>query len=384
MTTAPNFGDDLFFSEEHIAYRDQIRRFVATEISPNIQAWDDAGTFPRELYRKASEVGILPARFPETYGGIEIDRFFTMIHHEEIAFAAPAVGANLTTHTLALPPILSHGSEELRARIVPPVLSGDWLAALAITEPGGGSDVASIATTARRDGDHYIVNGEKTFITGGMRADVLTVAVRTGDRGRGGISVLVVEGDTPGLTRMRLRKMGWHCSDTATLHFQDCRVPAANLVGEENRGFAILMNNFNDERLYIAASAYGTARAAFEEALDYARIRKTFGKPILEHQVIRHKLVDMAQKLAATRAMLLSVTLRVDAGRAPVGELSLLKNQATQTLAFCANEAVQIFGGAGFMNGSKVERIYREVKVMAIGGGTEEIMKELAAKQLGF
>lgn len=384
MSDFPNFGDDAFLTPEHIAYRDQIRRFAATEIAPHVSKWDDAGEFPRDLYRKAANVGILPACFPEEYGGIPADRFFLTIHSEELAHASGGICANLLSHTLALPPILHHGSDVMRQRILPAVLSGEKLASLAITEPSGGSDVANILTTARRDGDHYVINGEKTFITGAMRADYLTVAVRTGGSGRDGISVLLVEGDTPGLQRTQLRKMGWQSSDTATLYFRDCRVPVENLIGPENGGFSVVLTNFNDERLHLAASALGTSRAAFEEALEYSRIRVAFGKPILQHQVIRHKLADMAQRIAATRALLTTVTYRMDQGLSPVGELSLLKNQATQTLAFCASEAVQIFGGAGFLHGAKVERIFREVKVLAIGGGTEEIMKELASRQLQF
>lgn len=384
MSVFPNFGDDMFLGEEHIAYRDQVRRFVAAEIAPYIAGWDESGSFPRGLYRKAAEIGILSVGFPEEYGGIAADRFFMLIHAEELGHIAAGVGANLLSHTLALPPILHHGTEEMRRRVLPPVLAGEKLASLAITEPSGGSDVAGIRTHARREGDQYVINGEKTFITGGMRADYLTVAVRTGGPGRDGISLLLVEGDAPGMDRSPLKKMGWCASDTATLYFDECRVPVENLIGPENGGFSAAMSNFNEERLHLAASAYGSARAAFEDALDYARGRETFGKPILQHQVIRHKLADMAQRLAATRALLITTARRMDDGLTPVGELSLLKNQATRTMAYCASEAVQIFGGAGYLRGARVERIYREVKVMAIGGGTEEIMKELAARQLGF
>jgi len=376
--------DSLFFTEDHLAFRDQLRRFVKAEIEPHVGKWDRDGLIPIELYRKASEIGLLQINFPETCGGVPADRLFSIIAQEELSYASGGVNANLQSHTLALPPIVHHGSDALKARVVPAVLSGERTASLAVTEPGGGSDVANIRTTARRDGDHYVVNGEKTFITGAMRADFITTVVRTGGAGRHGISVLVIDGNTPGLQKTLLSKMGWRCSDTATLHFDDCRVPAANLVGRENEGFSVAMANFNDERLGLAASAYGTARAAYDEALAYARQRETFGRSIVQHQVIRHKLVDMAQMLAATRALLEITALRIDRGVNAVADLCLLKNQATQTLAHCATEAVQIFGGAGFLEGAKVERIYREVKVMAIGGGTEEIMKELAARQMGY
>ena len=268
--------------------------------------------------------------------------------------------------------------------MLPEILSGRKISALAITEPGGGSDVANLQTTARRDGEHYIVNGEKAFITSGLRADYITTAVRTGGAGAAGVSLLLVEGDTPGLARTKLDKMGWWASDTAMLHFGECRVPASHLIGAEGAGFKLVMQNFNGERLTMAAGATAFARVCLDEAVRYARERRTFGQPLVRHQVIRHKLVDMAQRVAASQAMLELLAWRLDQGESPVAELCMLKNQATQTMAFCASEAVQIFGGAGFMRGSKVERIYREVKVNAIGGGTEEIMKDLASRQMGL
>ncbi|MBV9288696.1 MAG: acyl-CoA dehydrogenase family protein, partial [Hyphomicrobiales bacterium] len=294
------------------------------------------------------------------------------------------VAAGLFTHTIAAPPILHHGSEAMKARVLPQILSGEKIAALAITEPGGGTDVASLATTARREGGDYVINGSKTFITSGMRADFITLAARTGGPGASGISLILVEGNPEGLQRTLLKKMGWWCSDTATLYFDNCRVPAENLIGEEGAGFRAIMLNFNDERLYGAAGAIAFARVCFEEAVAYARERVTFGKPIIERQVIRHKLVDMAQRIEASQAMLELLTWRLEQGENPVAEICMLKNQATTTLAFCASEGVQIFGGAGFMRGVKVERIYREVKVNAIGAGTEEIMKDLASRQMGL
>jgi acyl-CoA dehydrogenase len=374
-----------FYTAEHEAFRDAVRRFVAREIEPNATQWDEAGEFPRDLYRKAAAVGGLQLGFPEAYGGIACDRFHRLIWAQELARAgAGGISASLNSHTIGAPPIARFGSEAMKQRVLPPILAGERISALAITEPGAGSDVASIKTTARRNGDHYVVRGEKTFITSGMRADFYTVAVRTGGPGMGGLSLLLIERDTQGFTRAPLKKMGWWASDTATLHFDDARVPAANLIGPENGGFRVIMANFNDERLGLAYGANGFARVAFEEALAYARLRETFGKPLIQHQVIRHKLVDMAQRVAATQAMIELTAWRVDRGDHVVPELCMLKNQATQTLAFCASEAVQILGGAGFMRGSKVERIYREVKVNAIGGGAEEVMKDLAARQMGW
>lgn len=378
-------GASPYYTADHEAFRDQLRRFVAKEITPFADQWDEAGEFPRELYKKAAAIGLLQLNFPEQHGGIAADRFYAVIAGQELARAGSGgVAASLMSHTIGCPPIAKLGSEYLKQKVLPGVLSGEKISALAITEPGGGSDVANLKTTARRDGNDYIVRGEKTFITSGMRADYYTVAVRTGDAGMGGISLLLIERDTPGFVRTPLKKMGWWASDTATLHFDDCRVPAENLIGPENRGFMGIMLNFNDERLGLSASAIGFARVAYEDALDYAKQRETFGKPLIRHQVIRHKLVDMAQRIEASQAMLERIAWALDQGESPVAELCLLKNQATQTMAFCASEAVQIFGGAGFMRGSRVERIYREVKVNAIGGGAEEIMKDLASRQLGW
>ncbi len=374
-----------YYTPEHHAFRDQLRRFVAREIEPFADAWDEAGAFPRDLYRKAAEFGLLQLNFPEAYGGVKADRLYAVIVGQELARAgAGGICASLLSHTIGAPPIAKLGSDEMKARVLPGILAGEKISALAITEPGGGSDVANLRTTARRDGEHYVVKGEKTFITSGMRADYYTVAVRTGGPGMAGISLLLIERDTPGFSRTPLRKMGWWASDTATLHFDECRVPAANLIGAEHAGFLGIMMNFNDERLGLAASCAGFARTAYDEAVAYARQRETFGKPLIKHQVIRHKLVDMAQQIHATEAMLENIAWRLDQGESPVAELCMLKNQATQALAFCASEAVQIFGGAGYMRGAKVERIYREVKVNAIGGGAEEIMKDLASRQLGW
>jgi acyl-CoA dehydrogenase len=372
-----------FYTAEHEAWRTVVRRFVENEIEPYAHDWDEAGEFPRELYEKAAAIGLLGLGFPEEYGGTPADQFMKIVTSQELARAgAGGINASLMSHTIGSPPIARAARPEVRARVLPEVLSGKKISALAITEPGGGSDVANLRTKARRDGDHYIVNGEKTFITSGVRADYLTVAVRTGGEGASGVSLLLIEGDTPGLSRTKLKKMGWWASDTASLHFDDCRVPVTNLIGEEGQGFKLIMHNFNSERMGMAASCTAYARVCVEDAIAYAKERKTFGKPIAQHQVIRHKLVDMAQRVAASQAMLEMLAWRLGEGESPVAEICMMKNQATQTMAYCASEAVQIFGGAGFMRGIKVERIYREVKVNAIGGGTEEIMKDLASRQM--
>lgn len=385
MTAIPNSPRSPFYDESHEALRETVRRFTEKEIAPYVDEWDDAGEFPRELYKKASAVGILGLGFPEEYGGSPCDQFHKIVQSQELARAGSGgVCASLNSHTIGTPPIVALGSEEMNRRVVPQVLAGEKISALAITEPGGGSDVANLRTTARRNGDHYVVNGSKTFITSGFRADFYTVAVRTGGSGAGGVSLLLIERDTPGFTRTKLQKMGWHASDTATLFFDDCRVPVENLIGPENSGFRGIMRNFNSERLGMAGSCAAFSQLCVDEALSWARDRQVFGGRLADSQVVRHKIVDMQMRVTATQAMLETLAWRVEQGESPVAEIAMLKNQATQTMAFCASEAVQIHGGTGYMRGTKVERIYREVKVNAIGGGAEEIMKDLAARQMGI
>ncbi len=374
-----------FYQEEHEAFRAQVARFVKRDIEPYAAAWDEQERFPRELYRQAAEIGLLGIGFPAEYGGVPADLFMWIAAVQELARAGVGgVSASLLSHCIGAPPILRGGKPALKARVLPKILAGEKISALAITEPSGGSDVANLSTSARRQGDHYVVNGQKTFITSGMRADVITTAVRTGGPGAGGISLLLIEGDTPGLSRTPLKKTGWWASDTATLYFEDLRVPVENLLGEEGGGFPLIMKNFNHERLTLAAGCAAFARVCLDDAVAYTKERRTFGKALSQHQVIRHKLVDMAQRIEATQAFLETLAWRVQQGENPIAQVCMLKNQATQTLAFCASEAVQIFGGAGYLRGPKVERIYREVKVNAIGGGAEEIMKDLASRQMGL
>ena len=369
-----------------------VRRFAQNDIAPHVSQWDDAGEFPRVLYHQAAELGLLALGYPEALGGSPAS--WRLRNAMTLALCrhggSGGVLASLFSHNIGLPPVLAHGSAALQQAVIPPVLRGEKIAALAITEPGGGSDVAALRTTARRDGADYVIDGEKVFITSGMRADFITVAVRTGDagsKGSSGISMILVPGDSPGLSRTRLEKMGWWCSDTAQLRFDGVRVPASHLLGEEGGGFKIIMGNFNGERLAMSAAALGFAQACYDEALDWARQRKTFGSTLVDKQVIRHKLVDMQMRIASTQAWVDAVADRADAGdQGPdwVAHVCMLKNHATQTMQFCADQAVQILGGMGFMRGTKSERIYREVKVMMIGGGAEEIMKDLAARQLGL
>ncbi|TAJ53614.1 MAG: acyl-CoA dehydrogenase [Nevskiaceae bacterium] len=379
-------GTSPFYNQEHEDFRSQVRRFVEREIVPHIEHWEGAEQLPRELHRKAADAGLLQIGFPEQAGGVEVpDLFYMIVLTEELARAGSGgLIASLMSHGIATPPICHAGSAEQIARFAAPVLAGEKIGALAITEPSGGSDVAALKTRAVRDGEHYVVNGSKTFITSGMRADYITCAVRTGGEGMGGISLLVIEANTAGFSRSPLQKMGWWASDTASLYFQDCRVSVANRIGPENMGFMAIMMNFNQERIMLATQAWAFAKVCYEDSLAYARERQTFGKPLIRNQVIRHKLADMKMRLDAVKAHLDILAWRVSHKQMPVAEVCLLKNHACTALEWIANEAMQIFGGAGYLRGSRVERIYRETKVLTIGGGSLEIMKDLAGKQMGY
>ncbi|AWA49427.1 MULTISPECIES: acyl-CoA dehydrogenase family protein [Acinetobacter] len=382
----------IYYTEQHLAFAESVRRFTEKEISPFINEWDEAETFPRELYKKAADIGLLGVGFDENYGGIAgTDAFYTLLASVELAkCASGGLAASLLSHTIGTPPIQHFAQEEVKVEVLPKILSGEKISALAITEPSGGSDVAALKTKAVRDGDDYIVSGEKTFITSGIRADYYSVAVRTDPdaKGANGISMLLIDAHSEGITKSKLDKMGWWASDTAHLHFDNVRVPAKNLLGAENMGFFVIMNNFNMERFFLAASSYGYALVCYEEALDWAQQRQTFGKRLIDHQVVRHKLVDMATRLTSTRALLEDTAYRLGKpelqGNELIAQICMLKNVATQTMQFCADAAVQTLGGMGFMCGTKSERIYREVKVNMIGGGAEEIMKDLASRQLGY
>lgn len=369
-------------------FRDQLRRFVDRELAPFVDEWEEAGAVPREIYRKVGALGVLGLGYPEEWGGTPASLAMRSIAIQEIARAGcGGLFVCLFTHSIFVQPMLALGTAEQQQRTLPGVLSGEAIAACAISEPSGGSDVANLRTRARREGDEFVIDGEKTFISNGMRADFYAVAVRTGGDGAGGISMLLVERDRPGFTRTRLRKMGWWSSDTASLHFDGCRVPVANLMGREGAGFRTLMENFNGERLLMADEACSFAEVCYDEAASWARERRTFGVPLVSHQVIRHKLVDMHMRIRATRTWVDRCIARMDAGDRSedlVAELCMLKVMAGQTMQGCADQAVQILGGMGFMRGMKSERIYRDVKAIMIGGGAEEILKELAAKKLGL
>jgi acyl-CoA dehydrogenase len=374
-----------FYTDDHRAFAATVRGWVARDVAPHVAAWDEAESFPRDVYGQAAAVGLLGIGFPESAGGIPGDPWYHLVATRELARAGSGgLMAGLMSHGIALPPIVAMGEPDQVQRLVAPVIAGHRIAALCVTEPGGGSDVARLRTRAVRDGDDYLLDGEKTFITSGMRADVLTVAARTGGDGAEGITLFAVEGQPQGLTRAPLKKMGWWCSDTAHLRFTSVRVPASNRIGPEGSGFFGLMLNFNGERMGLAAMAWGFAQECIDEALEWSKLRETFGKPLISRQVIRHRLVDLQMRVEAVRCNLELLAWRIAQGERPVAEVCMLKNLATSTLEHVAGECVQILGGAGYVRGSKSERIFRESKVLSIGGGANEVLKELAAKQLGW
>lgn len=368
-----------YFTREHDQVRKAVREFIKKEVLPHINDWEEAGEFPVALYEMAGELGILGMGFPEEVGGTPGDIFFQVAVSEELMRSGSGgFTSGLGSLNIALPPIVLFGTPEQKERFVKPVLAGRKIAALGITEPSGGSDVAAIKTTAVPDGDHYLVNGSKTFITSGIRADQLTCAVRTGGEGAHGISLLVIERDTPGYSvSEKIKKTGWWVSDTAEIFFDNCRVPKANLIGEENNGFAAIMANFQKERLAISVMANMTARMALEEAVRYAKARKAFGKKLNGFQVTRHKLVDMATQVEASTEFTYRVAAKIGAGVDQLKEVSMAKNFACSVSDKVTYDAVQIFGGYGFTREYLVERLYRDNRILSIGGGTTEIMKEI-------
>ncbi|GLQ23059.1 acyl-CoA dehydrogenase [Algimonas ampicilliniresistens] len=376
-----------FDTDERRAFRETLRNFMTKEIVPHAFEWDEAGHVPWAVHEKFGALGLWGFGIDEKYGGHGFDDpFMRMDASVEIArCGVGGIGAAIGGRGISLDPIQRLAAEDIRTRVLPEIIAGRKGSSLAITEPSGGSDVARIKTTARQDGDDWILNGSKTFITGGMESDYFVVAARTGGEGLTGISLFFVEPNMPGFSRTELgKKMGWWASNQAALYFDDMRVPGKNLMGQKDYGFIEIMQNFNYERLSLAAIALGMMDAALEDSIAWAQQRETFGKPLIRHQVIRHKIADMSAKIDALRSHLWILCAAIEGGSMPVAELTKVKFLATKSLEFVASEAMQILGGAGYLRGNRVESIYRDVKVIAIGGGSEEIMRDLAVRQMGL
>lgn len=376
-----------YFDANHQLLRDSVRRFVEREILPFVAEWEEAESFPRELYAKAGAAGILGIGYPEQFGGSHEGDLFAKVAVSEELMRCGSGGlvAGLGSLDIGLPPVLKWAKPAVRDRVVPQVLSGEKIMALAVTEPSGGSDVANLKTRAVKEGDYYRVSGSKTFITSGVRADYYTVAVRTGGDGFGGVSLLLIEKGTPGFTVGRsLKKMGWWASDTAELFFDDCMVPVENLIGVENMGFAGIMANFQSERLSLAIMANMTSQLALEESMKWAKEREAFGKPIGKFQVLKHRLAEMATQLEVSREFTYRQAAKMAVGKSVIKEISMAKNFATDVSDRITYDATQILGGMGFMRESLVERLYRDNRILSIGGGTREVMNEIISKQLGL
>lgn len=378
----------IWNTDERRQLRKSVRTFAEREILPYIDEWEQIGELPRELSRSAADAGLLGVGFPEDVGGEGGDAADVAIICEELHEAGTPGGvfASLFTVGIAVPHMIASGDTRLIDKFVTPTLRGELIGSLAITEPGGGSDVGHLRTTAVRDGDHYVVNGSKTYITSAVRGDYVVAAVRTGGSGAAGISMLVIEKGTPGFEVSRkLEKMGWRSSDTAELSFSDARVPVTNLVGAENTGFLQIAQAFVSERIGLAVQAYSSAQRCLDITVQWCRDRETFGKPLIARQSVQNTLAEMARRIDVARVYTRSIIEReLDGDTNLIAPVCFAKNTAVEAGEWVVNQAVQLFGGMGYMAESEIERQYRDMRILGIGGGTTEIMTSLAAKTLGY
>jgi len=379
---------NIWTTPERQQLRKTVRSFVEQDIAPHMNQWETDGEIPRDLHKKAAALGLIGAGFPEDVGGDGGDLADAVVICEEMHQAGASGGlfASLFTSGIALPHLVAAGDAHQIEKWVRPTLAGEKIGSLAITEPGGGSDVGHLRTKAVRDGEHYVVNGSKTYITSGCRADFIVTAVRTGGEGAAGVSLLVIEKGTPGFeVTSKLDKMGWRASDTAELSFVDARVPVANLVGAENSGFAQIAQAFLTERIALAAQAYASAQRCLDLTLQWVRDRETFGKPLIARQSVQNTVTEMARKIDIARVYTRSLVERsLESNEDFIAEVCFAKNTAVESGEWVANQAVQLFGGLGYMRESEVERQYRDMRILGIGGGTTEILTGLAAKRLGY
>jgi len=378
----------VWTTPERQQLRKSVRAFAEREILPHVDSWERIGELPRDLSRRTAEAGLLGVGFPEEVGGEGGDGADTAIVAEELHEAGVPGGvfASLFTVGIAVPHMIASGDERLIESFVRPTLRGEKIGSLAITEPGGGSDVGHLRTTALRDGDHFVVNGSKTYITSAVRGDYVVAAVRTGGQGAAGVSLLVIEKGTPGFEVSRkLEKMGWRSSDTAELSFTDARVPAHNLVGAENSGFFQIASAFVSERIGLAVQAYSSAQRCLDITVQWCRDRETFGRPLISRQSVQNTLAEMARRIDVARVYSRNVIERqLDGDQNLIASVCFAKNTAVEAGEWVANAAVQLFGGMGYMAESEIERQYRDMRILGIGGGTTEIMTALAAKTLGY
>ncbi|WP_286851992.1 MULTISPECIES: acyl-CoA dehydrogenase family protein [Sphingobacterium] len=371
------------FTAEHQIFRDTLRAFIRKEITPYVDDWEKRGEIDRNVWKKMGDMGLMGLNYPEVYGGLELDFYYSLILCEELSycFSGGFTISALVIQFMSAPYLLKYGSEDLKIRYLKPVIAGDMVSAVAITEPGAGSDVKQIKTTAVRDGDFYIVNGSKTFITNGYYGDFFITAVKTAsDQGTKGISLLLIDRNATGVSSSKINKLGWHASDTAELGFNNVRVPISHLIGMEGEGFRYLMDGLQLERLTAAIHSLATAESAFQYTLDYIAQREAFGKKIQEFQTIRHRIAQMAADIATTKAFVYHCCDLQDQNEYAVKECSIAKLQASELAVNVVNQCLQLFGGYGFTEDYKIARLYRDVRVGTIIGGTSEIMLEIIAK----
>ncbi|MFY1825452.1 acyl-CoA dehydrogenase family protein [Myxococcus fulvus] len=376
------------YEEEHEAFRRTVRAVVEKEILPHVARWEEAEEFPRELFERFGELGFLGLKYPEAYGGTDAGVLYEAVLLEELGrCGSGGVSAGLGAQfTIATGPLHLFGTDEQKRRWLAPAIRGEKIGALGITEPDAGSDVAGLRTTARLEGTHYVVNGSKTYITNGVRADFIVLAVKTDpSKGHKGLSMLVVEKDTPGFTVSRkLKKLGWRASDTAELFFEDCRVPAENLLGVEDQGFSQIMGNFQWERLSLALGAVGAMEDMLERVVEHVKSRRAFGQALSQMQVVRHKLADLFTARECARQLTYHALRLHAAGEWAVAQTSMAKKVATETACRVADECLQLHGGAGYMMEYDIQRHWRDARLGPIGGGASEVMNEIIAKQLGL
>lgn len=381
----------FFFNEppldDHLEMlRLQIRRFVEEEVMPNGESWERDGLIPRGIYQHMGRLGLLGISTPEAYGGSDLPATAAVMFAEELARSSfGGFASSVTVHTdMSLAHIVNHGSEQQKRRYLPKACAGDAIGAICVTEPDAGSDVAGLRTRAVRDGDQWLINGAKTFITNGVQGDIYIVAARTDPQaGARGLSLFIVDKGTPGFKIARkLDKHGWRCSDTAELYFDDVRLPAESLIGEENKGFYYIVGTFQKERLLVGGLSAGQCSRALELTLDYVKTRKAFGKTLWGQPVVRQKLADLAARAAAARAFTYQCARMIDNGQDTTREVSMLKAFAAETLQAVVHGCLQLHGGTGYMTGTPIERMVRDARVLTIGGGATEVMLEEVAKRL--
>ncbi|MEH6993788.1 acyl-CoA dehydrogenase family protein [Neobacillus drentensis] len=376
------------FTEEHQMFRKAVRSFLEKEVVPNIEQWEKDGETPRSLFKRMGELGYLGIKFPEEYGGCGLDLIMEAVFTEELSrCGAGGVGAAIGSHTtIAMTNIWRYGNHEQKQKYLVPGIKGDLISALAITEPGGGSDVSAIKTTAKKDGDYYLLNGSKTFITNGVNADYVIVAAKTKDESvHRNVSLFIVETSSEGYSVGKsLKKLGWRSSDTAEIFFDGVKVPKENLIGNENEGFLYIMKNFQYERMTLALGCIGAAEKALELAMKYSKERIQFNKPLSVYQVLRHKMVDMAVDIEKARNITYRALYLYNKAEDCVTEATMAKAVATEMLNRVADQALQIHGGNGYMMEFPIQRIWRDARIQTIGGGTTQIMNEILTKQLGI